>query len=175
MMTPDLELIMTCLESYGNQISPDSGLWELRIQDTPKARRADLARIIDFLEQIGQRLGFHTCQPSPGTRLITWGEPDGVIKYAFYLVASAVLGYIVSAGIYPPEQCLIVYPGGRAGLIAYKLRTNPRLKQHIDQGWRLVKFRHVHRLAESKTLNRDNLDEELALDPLTQQVSQLIL
>jgi hypothetical protein len=41
--------------------------------------------------------------------------------------------------------------------------------------WRFVKFRHLRTLVESEMLNRDNLDQMLALDPITYSTPQLWL
>jgi hypothetical protein len=177
MMTPDKELIETCLESYGCPSSPESGFWSLCTGENPKIRRTDLSTVTSLLENIGQRMGFQTDQPSADIRLVTWSDPGGTPKYAFFLAGSAVLSNMISSRLYPPNQCFFVLPGSRARLIIYKLKTNPRLKQYIDQGWRFVKFRHVRLLLESETLTsetltKEHLDQLFALDPVTQQDPQ---
>jgi hypothetical protein len=57
----------------------------------------------------------------------------------------------------------------------FKLRRDPRLRQAIEAGWRFLKFRHARLLAESPSLARENLDEQLALDPLTETQEQMRL
>jgi hypothetical protein len=66
-------------------------------------------------------------------------------------------------------------PGGRARLIGYKTDHNPILKQALETGWQIIKFRHIRRLFESTQLRRDNLDELLALDPLANTDPQMAL
>jgi hypothetical protein len=70
---------------------------------------------------------------------------------------------------------LIVVPGGRAGLIGYKLQRDPRLQAAIEAGWRFLKFRHMRWLAENDNLERANLDEQLELDPLSNRDPQMPL
>ncbi len=74
-----------------------------------------------------------------------------------------------------PERRLIVLPGGRAGLVEYKLRRDQRLRAVLGQGWRFVKFRQVRWLAENESLRRDNFEELLELDPLSNRDPQLPL
>lgn len=170
-ITPNPKLIQVCLESYGEQDPPKSGHWCIRKEDSPEARRAEFSAITHLLEQIGSRLDFFP----GGQKPLLWREKGGEIKYIFYVITSAVFGEIILAGEFPAQQSWIVLPGGRANLVAYKLRRDPRLRQVIEEGWRFIKFRHVRWLAESPILNRDLLDEQLDLDTLTYDVPQLRL
>jgi len=51
----------------------------------------------------------------------------------------------------------------------------PRLRSAIQDGWRLIKFRHLRRLADDLNLERGNLDQLLDLDPLAYQDPQMPL
>jgi hypothetical protein len=57
----------------------------------------------------------------------------------------------------------------------HKIRNNPLLRQEIEKGWRFLKYRHLRHLLETPTLTRDNLDELLSLDPLTESPAQMRL
>jgi len=70
---------------------------------------------------------------------------------------------------------LIVLPGGRANLVAFKLQRDPRLRQAVEEGWRFVKYRQVRWLAENPALSIESLDEFLAQDSLTYDAPQLRL
>ena len=59
----------------------------------------------------------------------------------------------------------LVIPGGRAGLLAYKLKHDPRLEQAF-QGWRILKFRHLRRLSEWADLTLGTWNDLLDADPL---------
>jgi hypothetical protein len=184
LFTPDLELVSICLESYGEPESPSSPIWRMRAPDAPKARRADLAVMQELLARLGQNLGFIT-RPAGNPALegpahtglapLLWYDKDGEIAYAFYLLASAIFGKIVTAPQFPPQKSLIVYPGSRAGLVMLKLHKDPRLNQSVEAGWRFVKFRLLRRLAEDPRLTRDNLDVQLDQDPYNNKDLQMLL
>ena len=187
LLTPDPELVLECLRSYGKQDA--SGGWRLRPEDAPAARRRDLAAMSDLLCQLGGRLGYIVDTPvrdaaeSPSTdRPLVWLNANGGVAYAFHLLASAVLQRLLQAStrIIDYETAhsspnLVVLPGGRAGLAGYKLRHDPRLRLAVESGWQLVKFRHLRWLAETEGLTRDNLDELLARDPLANKDPQMQL
>ncbi|MBN1149009.1 MAG: hypothetical protein JXA78_17255 [Anaerolineales bacterium] len=197
-LTPEIELIQACLDSYGErlEVADASGhpAWRLRPQDLPQARRADLAAMKAMLAALGARLGYQveaqtagaSTGPAPPRAPILWRDADGALAYSFYLLASAVLGNIVFPAYLPrrfdleaaPEQPpsnWIVVPGGRAGLLAHKMRRDPRLQSAVEANWRFLKFRHLRWLAESETLERENLDEQLGLDPLANRDPQMQL
>jgi len=171
LLTPSSELIHACLESYGEADPNDNGRYRLRQEDQPMARRADLALVGAQLAELGRRLGFDVTHQ----RSLNWVRPQGQMAYRFFIIASAVLGEIILQSDLPPEQCLIVLPGGRANLVAFKLRHDLRLAQAVQAGWRFCKFRHVRWLQDSPLLDRETLDEQLALDPLTYTAPQMRL
>jgi hypothetical protein len=176
--TPDPDLIQMCLDSYGETVEPGSQAWRLRKEDKPSARREDLERARAMVRQLGEQLGFSVSRAGEiSTTAVPyiWEEPRGSSRYVIYILASAAFGEIVLRGDTPPEKALIVIPGGRANLAAYKLRSNPVLRQEIDKGWRIVKYRQLRRLLEDRMLTRDNLDEQLTLDPLTYSATQIRL
>ncbi len=177
--TPERELIQTCLGSYGEKEPSEVDVWKLRQADTPKNRRSDLAKITSLLEQIGQRLEYDVSGPEvpdrPGRFPLLWLEANGQVSYAFYIIASAVIGKLVCSNTLPPERMIIVYPGGRAGLLLYKLHNNPYLQKEINLGWRWIKFRHLYRLVEENRLTRHNLDEQFNRDPMTGVDTQMTL
>ncbi|MFH1636743.1 MAG: hypothetical protein ABIG63_22400 [Chloroflexota bacterium] len=174
-MPPDIELIQVCLESYGEQTPPDSDRWSIREQDSPSRRRAEFDAMAALITKLGQRLGFVTIQGKDSPPSIQWANLDQQPQYVFYLSASAVLGKIIMSHQPRPAQALVVLPGGRANLVAYKMKRDPHIRQIVDQSWQFIKYRHLRQLAESNTLNRENLDAQLALDPLTYAEPQIRL
>lgn len=171
LLTPAQELVQACLESYGEPDPSSGDTWTLRPADSPGARRADQSAMRSTLLELGNRLGFSTGGEQP----ILWQDNGNMPTFAFYLFASAAFADQVYANPYPAEISLIVLPGARAGLVMFKLRRDPRLRQAIEAGWRFLKYRHVRQLADSPTLARDNLEEQLALDPLTEAREQMRL
>jgi DNA-directed RNA polymerase subunit M/transcription elongation factor TFIIS len=171
LMTPDFELISTCIESYSTKESLESGEIILRNQDDPERRTLELAAIRLSLCDLGHRLGFSAQGQNP----IIWLDGEDSIRLVFYVSSSASIGNIIFTSQHPPDKSIIVLPGARANLIMYKLRFNPHLNQSIEDGWRFLKFRHFRHLLESPSLSKDNLDTLLALDPLTESPAQMRL
>jgi hypothetical protein len=169
LLTPESDLLLATLASYAEMDA--RGNWEMRPDDAPKARRADLETVRAMLVELGERLG---CKTSAGDPLL-WIGADGQVDFAFYVIASAVLGEIVFEPQYPPERGCIVLPGGRANLVMHKIKNDPHLEQEIEKGWRFLKFRHVRRMAENLTITRTVFDEQLGLDPLTYTAPQIPL
>jgi hypothetical protein len=189
LFTPDLSLIQECLASYGEQVPAESGLWRMRAEDAPKRRRQDLIAMRELLQDLGQRLGYETGaedteEPQLTRQPVVWRQSGGGVHFLFYIIASAVLGSLVYS---PPPSSLfpqalpgflrryIVLPGGRASLVDFKLRCDARLRQSIEQGWGFLKFRHLRSLSDIEHLNRENLAELLAQDPLANKDPQMQL
>jgi len=159
--TPPFGLMRAILASYAVE---KGGRWELRQEDFPSARRADLESAAATLAALAPRLGYTTLRQESPQRQLLW-QDSGKTVYGFYLLASAVTGRVLRQNALPPERSLLVLPGGRAGLLAYKLQRDPSLKQIADR-WRIVKFRALRRLAEIKPLTLQEWEKELSTDPL---------
>ncbi len=193
LLTPDLELIEECVNSYGEQEPSSSNQWHLHPQDIPQSRKKDVEVIQTLICKIGERLRFLAERDQKSNRSIPdddepilWKESDGTITYTFYVLDSARLSHPVfsksmsldvSAVEEPkkPPRNILVIPGGRSRLVEYKLHHDPRLRSMVEADWRLVKFRHVRSLVENKTLNRANLDDLLNRDPPATRDPQLPL
>ena len=171
LLTPDIELIHICLESYGEQDPPESGQWVLRENDQPRVRRSDLDEMQGSLTKLAEQLGFLVHVEKP----LLWYDADGNIRYAFHIIASAIIGELVYNPTYSPSQSLIVLPGGRANLVAHKLNRDPRLRKAVERGWRFIKYRQVRMLAETPALTKDTLDDFISQDALTYDQPQLRL
>jgi hypothetical protein len=166
MLTPDRRLLNACLRSYGVPEDPP-GTWRLRPEDYPEARARDHEETARLLLEIGGRLGYSASQDQD----IVWRDALGSDRYIFRVRTHAAFGQALrDAG-----EVIHVLPGGRGSLVAEKARRDPRLRAWLQAGLRLVKFRHVRRLAAETTLTRDNLEERLALDPIDESDPQLPL
>jgi hypothetical protein len=130
-----------------------------------------LRKMIGLIETIGERLEYKTKLLEENT--CAWME-DGQPVRVFYLLASAMTGRILAKNQYPLKKCLLVLPGGRAGLLAYKGQRDVKLRQHLE-GWRIVKFRLLRALAEIPVLNRQSFEEQLNSDPIEQTQGQLMM
>ncbi len=168
LLTPPRALLQAVLDSYGLQAE---GRWRLRLEDIPATRRADLETIASLIRGIGQRLEYQITSPEPN--LLMWQEGDN-LAYVFFLTASAIAGRIFARNPHPAAQSLLVLPGGRASLLAYKLRRDPVLRG-AALGWRFIKFRHVRALAEIPVINRRTWDEQINSDPVEHAAGQLMM
>ena len=165
--TPDIHLIRLCLFSYGDEHAP--GHWRLRTEDDLEARAAETDAVIDDLSSLGRRLGFKVGLgiPRAGEWAVRWLDETGHATYAFAVRTTAVLGDLLfnpptleslpltggtgEAAKAKTTPCLTL-PSGRAVLVGYKLRHDPRLRQGVGQhGWQFLKFRHLRHLVQEVT------------------------
>jgi hypothetical protein len=171
LLTPGSELAHVCMESYGETDANEGLRWFMRKQDLPELRRADLIEMHTALELLLSRLHYSTAGNKP---LLVY-DPQGELQYAIYVIASAVISEILFTNPYPPERSLIVLPGGRANLVAYKLQHDPRLPLTVDNKWRFLKFRQIRTLLQTPTLTKSSLDDQITQDSLTYDAPQLRL
>jgi hypothetical protein len=168
LLTPSKALVGAVLGSYGVE---EAGRWRMRDEDRAAHRRDELEKMAGLIETIGERLEYkveHLVQ-----NVIVWKEKRKIAR-VFYLLASSVTGRILDSNQYPLEKCLLVLPGGRAGLLAYKENRDPRLRKRLE-GWAIVKFRLLRSLAGIPVLNRQTFEEQLISDPVEQTQGQLMM
>jgi hypothetical protein len=123
-----------------------------------------------MLELVGKRLGYST---SLVEKNHVW-EENNSIQFAFYVLASALVGRAIAETPYSPEQTMLIIPGGRASLIAYKAGRDPALAERL-KNYRLVKYRLLRALLEVPVLTRETFEEQIASDPLEKSKSQMIM
>lgn len=159
LLTPSRGLVLAVLNSYAEQ---NEGRWRIRAEDKSSARNTDIEQMTGLLTVIGERLEFTTNRLDP--RTVVWEEGEAS-EYIFHLKASAIVGGKILQGPYQRERSLVVLPGSRAGLLAYKRQRDPAFAARLD-GIRFVKFRLVRALAESDGLTRETFTARLESDPL---------
>lgn len=164
LLTPEAELVLACLESYGEQDA--DGRWSLRAQDREERRRADVEEMRGLLAGLGERLGFGVTSEEE----VVWLGMEGEVA-RFGIQVTAGIGKMAGEPSTAP-QAYLVLPGGRAGLLLYKIRHDPRL---AGSGWQFLKFRHVRQLAASAAVTRETWQEQFELDPLTVESAQMRL
>ena len=167
LLTPSKGMIYSVLNSYAERIE---GAWALRPEDVASARRDELKKIAATIESIGTRLGYSTRRQD---RNYLWQEKDQIL-YVFHILASALLGRALAETPYTPEQTIIVIPGGRASLVAYKTQRDPALAERL-KNYRLVKYRFLRTLLDRPGLTREIFDQQLASDPLERSRAQIIM
>ncbi|HRQ22401.1 MAG TPA: hypothetical protein PLF42_03140, partial [Anaerolineales bacterium] len=157
-------LIYAVLNSYAEK---DGGSWTLREEDVASARRNEMQTIFVMLEDIGGRLNYVS---SKDDKVLTWLENGKPVR-KFYVLASALVHRALEA---TDEQTLIVIPGGRAALVAYKQERDPALRERLKQR-RLVKYRLVRSLSEVPILTRETFEEQIASDPVEKSTGQMMM
>jgi hypothetical protein len=166
-MTPDRRLIMACLQSYG-QRRADS-LWCLRPEDYAETRQADYDEVLDLIHRLGQRLGYLV----PSAEPLRWLNSEGTTAYTFRVSEKASWGW--EHMDLEESSLTMVIPGSRSALVAEKARRDPRVREWIQTPGRVIKFRHVRRLAAETNLTLNNLAERLAIDPPEREDPQMPL
>ncbi len=165
---PDGNLFRRCLESYGEE---KDALWQFRAEDNPMERAYDFERIASSLNTLGKRLGY-TVESKRADEIEWRDSATGPAAYRFFISDSAEIARYVYAPQSGRARLVVVIPGGRAGLIDYKLERDPRLRVAVTQGdWMFLKFRHVRRLLEEPMLDRADLHTVLSRDPIVEQSS----
>jgi len=164
LLTPSKGLIYAILNSYAEK---EGGSWTLRAEDLAAARRADLNGVYELIEAIGKRLGYASRRQD---RLVHW-EENGKPRRSFNVLASALLGRALQTCA---ENTILVIPGGRAALAAYKQERDPslaaRLKKH-----RLVKYRLLRSLRDVPILTRETFEEQIVSDPVEKSSVQMMM
>jgi len=167
-LTPERRSVAAVLSSYA-LLDEVTGTYQLRDEDQAEARRRDIQEIKALLVEIGERLGF---EARIGQSL-HWVSPQGRVERRFVVQETASFQPILDQD--ESEPVTLVLPGGRANLVTYKARRDERVEHLVEQGQRLIKFRHVRRLASETTLTPENLAERMAIDPVAQNDPQLPL
>lgn len=167
LLTPPKGMIYAVLNSYAEKTG---GAWKLRPEDAAQARRNEMNVIAAMIETVGKRLGYSTRKTGKN---FLW-EENGRMKYAFYVLASALIGRAIAETPHPPDETIIVLPGGRAALAAYKEQRDPALAERMKK-YRVVKYRLLRSLVELPVLTRDTLEEQIAGDPLEKSKSQMMM
>ncbi len=164
LMTPSKGLIYAVLNSYAEK---DGGGWKLRDEDLASTRREEMKNIFSQLKEIGTRLNYLS---SIGDKVLTWSENGKPIK-KFHVLASALVGRALETA---DEQTVIVIPGGRAALVAYKQDRDPALKERLKKH-QLVKYRLLRGLLDLPILTRETFAEQIASDPVEKSTGQMMM
>jgi hypothetical protein len=167
LITPSKGMIYAILNSYASR---EGGSWKLRLEDTAAARQEDLKTVGALIEAVGRRLGYKTSRQE---KWLVW-EENGTAARVFNVLASALISRAIAGNPHPPERSVLVAPGGRAGLIAYKQQRDPSLAGRM-QPYRVTKYRLWRALSKMPILTRDSFEEQLSSDPIEQARGQMMM
>jgi len=173
LLTPPLELITEILNSYGQPLeSSDTKKYQILPHETATNRRDDLIEIRKLIEQMADKLDFRR-ELLPDR--IVWLDQIGNIRYSFFPITTAQISRILVTNQDLPGQKVIVLPGSRSNLIAYKLKRDPNLRLLKGEDWQLVKFRQLRNLATNPLLSRELFNTQITGDPPEFHTAQLAL
>ncbi|MCP4536285.1 MAG: hypothetical protein GY832_03990 [Chloroflexi bacterium] len=167
-LTPDLALILVCIDSYSVQ---KADTLRLRPEDDSLRRAAELTMLRDDLAELGTRLGFEVSRR--GGWDVRWLEEERE-TYVFDVSAMVALErhLLIKRTVDEGAQRCLVVPGGRAALVSFKLQRDPRLTQAVQaDGWQFIKFRHLRQLVAKDDLDSHALKTVLGLDPIVEQAA----
>ncbi len=170
--TPRDAVLITCLESYADLVDPQNHLWQLRGSETASARLADVQAIKQSLAHIAQRLEFQVRGDDP----ILWLDRNETRpRFSFRILSSAMVSQYIHSPASVAQTKILVLPGSRANLLAFKEQRDPLLKQALEKDYLIVKFRLVRDLEVNPLLSRKLFEELIHVDPPEYQSSQLAL
>ncbi|MFH1446723.1 MAG: hypothetical protein ABIG43_04840 [Chloroflexota bacterium] len=172
LLTPDDELIMACLNAYADPITPERSSWQLRHGENPETRSSDIQEIYEILLSIADDLDFRAKEE--GKRLI-WYENKDQPAYTFFISTTAIISKYIFEQNDTAKHRIILLPGSRANLLAYKLKRDPRLKNALDESWLCVKFRQLRNIRDNPLLSRKLWESQIKEDPPEYQASQMAL
>lgn len=164
LLTPSKGLIYAVLNSYTEK---EGARWTLRAEDVASARREEMNRIQNILDVIGKRLNYETVREE---KSVLWKE-NGQRVRSFYVLASALIGRALENA---QNNTVIVIPGGRAALIAYKQQRDPALAARLERH-KVIKYRLVRALSEVPILTRETFEEQIVGDPVEQSQGQMMM
>ena len=167
LLTPSRKTIQAILASYAEE---DKAVWRLRLEDRAERRKDDLRAISGIVESTGSRLKYKTRREG---RWLVW-ETGGQLVMAFSVLVSALVAPVIADNPFPAAQSVLVVPGGRVGLIAYKLSMSPALAARLKD-YRMVKFRVWRSVADVKMLTRETFEEQLSSDPVERAQGQMMM
>lgn len=173
LLTPSHRLIETCLLSYAESRNGDHPGWSLKEQEVRESRALDILHIGELLLALGQRLGYSP--ETVGENQVVWRDRINQTIYQFIVLATAIITPIIYSDTFVPKTGIIVLPGSRASLVAYRSRHDPRLNMMVEKGLRIIKFRHIRRIANERNISIDKFVQMLEIDPLKRNDPQLPL
>jgi len=151
------------LESYADPVINPLTHYLLHPDEDLTKRENDLNEMRSVISHCSRKLKVR--EESSGG-FITWKTKENLILYRFFLIDSCSISKFIQE-IPSGEGVInvILFPGSRSRLLAYRLNHDPRLEAASEQSWIFVKFRTLRRLATQYNLNLNLWNEILISDP----------
>ncbi|MFN2215782.1 MAG: hypothetical protein ACK2TS_02475, partial [Anaerolineales bacterium] len=127
--------------------------------------QSDMETIRTNLQEIGGVLGYQVGIQDTELQPIKWMDQN-TLSYTYYVITSAVIGKILKQVAATEGILCLVIPGGRAGLVSYKLDRDPVLNE-LSLSWQFLKFRQVRATAGLSNITREDWRSQFGADPVT--------
>ena len=162
-LTPSRELVDVTIDAYTQKVDGQQGMVKLRKNELKQEREKDIQEIKAHILKTGMRLGYMISQKDS----FSWINPESQeIEVIFFFTTQADLSEtLLSNAEHEDIQRVVIYPGSRSALVYHRLQHDYRLAEALKEGWHLVKYRHIRRLAERELITRDSWRDLLDRDP----------
>ncbi len=170
-LSMEMEMVQAILESYADP-TPDLKAWSLRTFEATRERQKDLETVFELIESLAKRLGMAR---EIRTDSILWLGQDRIPKFSFFPIITTEFSELLLRYQHLPGMKLIVLPGSRANLAAYKLRRDPHLQSLKTENWSFVKFRQLRNQGDNPLLTPELFASQITGDPPEYHSSQLAL
>jgi hypothetical protein len=161
LQTPDFSFLHACLLSYAHPDINLPGKWLLNHQDQSGVRCSEVETIKDELAHLGAKFGFAIER----NRELHWTDENRQVRFQFVVKASSIISPHLAAKI-AGAHAILVIPGSRANLLAYKLNRDPYLEERLAKDWHVLKFRHLRHLLGLPMLTPEIFLSLLSDDPV---------
>lgn len=159
------------INSYCEPFSAESNQFKLKPKEYFQSRKNDINQMRKIIYTIGKQLGFSVAGDHP----IQWISVDSKPNYDFFITASSIISQFKLASESNAIRTIVVFPGSRAELISYKLKSDPIYQSRFGN-FHFVKFRHLRTMSENPGLNFKTWVQLLDSDPAVwQETNQPVL
>lgn len=171
-ITPSVKELAICLESYADMVDPDGHLWKLKEREDQQLRRTEVDEIRGLIINLGKKLNYKIVGEGP---IFWYDESQPKPIFGFYVISTAVIPRKFLEDQLNAQRKILVFPGSRANLLAFKKQRDPVLADLMDQNFLEVKFRLIRDLEANPLLSRELFNEQIKVDPPEYRTSQLAL
>ncbi|MEA4812905.1 MAG: hypothetical protein VB108_10090 [Anaerolineaceae bacterium] len=169
---PELDLTAAILQSYAEPLNEAKQEWQLREGESLTDRAEDLRQMMALITNLASKLKYDR---EIGPEYVIWFDPEGKAVYKFFPTTNAIITPLLLSHTNDTSTKLIVIPGSRANLLAFKLKHDPNLQRMLTQDWQIIKFRQLRQLAENPLLTQQLFASQLLSDPPEYHTIQLKL
>ena len=158
---PEFDLTAAVLQSYAEPEDESKQRWRLKPGEGLPERAEELRLMESIITELATELGYAR-EIRPDT--IIWFDEDGKSIYSFFPISNGIITSLLQAHANDTSTKLIVVPGSRANLIAYKLKHDSNLQRLLTPDWQIIKFRQLHLLKDNSQLTRELFAAQLLTD-----------